>query len=103
MRAVLARRNMVRAACLAVAAACRACASAGSSGPAGRAGDGGQHGAVITVGSFDFPESVLLADLYAGALAANCSRVQLRGKNPRRVAGSWLRAQGLAWPGGASQ
>ena len=25
---------------------------------------------MITVGSFDFPESVLLADLYAGALAA---------------------------------
>jgi osmoprotectant transport system substrate-binding protein len=71
MRAVLARRNMVRAACLALAAACCACASAGGSGPAGRAGEGGQHGAVITVGSFDFPESVLLADLYAGALAAN--------------------------------
>ena len=71
MRAVLARRNLVRAACLALAAACcRACTSASGSGPAGRAGEGGQHGAVITVGSFDFPESVLLADLYAGALAA---------------------------------
>jgi len=32
--------------------------------PAGRAD------AAITVGSFDFPESVLLADIYAGALAA---------------------------------
>lgn len=30
----------------------------------------GQHGAVITVGSFDFPESVVLADIYGGALAA---------------------------------
>ena len=39
-------------------------------GPAGPAGGAGQHGAVITVGSFDFPESVLLADVYAGALAA---------------------------------
>ena len=30
----------------------------------------GQHDAVITVGSFDFPESVLLAEIYGGALAA---------------------------------
>ena len=63
---------MLRAACLALAAACCcACTSASGSGPAGRAGEAGQHSAVITVGSFDFPESVLLADLYAGALAAN--------------------------------
>jgi osmoprotectant transport system substrate-binding protein len=70
MRAALKRRNMLRAACLALAAACCACTSASGSGPAGRAAEAGQHGAVITVGSFDFPESVLLADLYAGALAA---------------------------------
>jgi osmoprotectant transport system substrate-binding protein len=70
MRAVLERRNMVPAACLALAAACCACTSASGSGTAGRAGEAGRHGAVITVGSFDFPESVLLADLYAGALAA---------------------------------
>ena len=61
---------MLRAACLALAAACCACTSASGSGPGGRVGEVGQHGAVITVGSFDFPESVLLADLYAGALAA---------------------------------
>jgi len=61
---------MVPAACLALAAACCACTSASGSGPAGRAGEAGRHGAVITVGSFDFPESILLADLYAGALAA---------------------------------
>ncbi|MGH3213205.1 MAG: ABC transporter substrate-binding protein [Trebonia sp.] len=61
---------MLRAACLALAAACCACTSASGSGPGGRVGEAGQHGAVITVGSFDFPESVLLADLYAGALAA---------------------------------
>jgi len=61
---------MVRAACLALTAACCACTSASGSGPAGRAADAGQPGAVVTVGSFDFPESVLLADLYAGALAA---------------------------------
>ena len=70
MRAVLERQNIVRAACLALAAACCACTSASGSGPAGRAGEAGRHSAVITVGSFDFPESVLLADLYAGALAA---------------------------------
>ena len=62
---------MLRAACLVLAATCCACTSASGSGPAGRAGEAGQHGAVITIGSFDFPESVLLADLYAGALAAN--------------------------------
>ena len=61
---------MLRAACLALAAACCACTSASGSGPAGRAGEASQHGAVITVGSFNFPESVLLADLYAGALRA---------------------------------
>ena len=62
---------MLRTACLVLAAVCCACTSASGSGPAGRAGEAGQHGAVITIGSFDFPESVLLADLYAGALAAN--------------------------------
>jgi osmoprotectant transport system substrate-binding protein len=61
---------MLRGACLALAAACCACTSASGSGPAGRAGETGRPDAMITVGSFDFPESVLLADLYAGALAA---------------------------------
>jgi osmoprotectant transport system substrate-binding protein len=70
MRALLERRNMLRAACLALTAACCACTSASGNGPTGRAGEAGQHGAVITVGSFDFPESVLLADIYADALAA---------------------------------
>ena len=32
-------------------------------------GEVGQHGAII-IGSFDFPESVLLADIYAHALTA---------------------------------
>jgi osmoprotectant transport system substrate-binding protein len=67
---VLERRNLLRGACLALAAACCACTSASGSGPAGRAGETGRPDAMITVGSFDFPESVLLADLYAGALAA---------------------------------
>jgi glycine betaine/choline ABC-type transport system substrate-binding protein len=98
---------MVRAACLALAAACCACTSASASGSAGRAGEAARPGAVITVGSFDFPESVLLADLYAGALGAQGfpvrvlpdlgprELVELRGQDPRLVAESWLRAHGL--------
>jgi osmoprotectant transport system substrate-binding protein len=70
MKAVPERRTVVYLACLALAAACCACTSASGSGPADRAGEASQHGAEITVGSFDFPESVLLADIYAGALTA---------------------------------
>jgi osmoprotectant transport system substrate-binding protein len=68
MRAALERRTVAYLACLALAVVCCACTGGGVS--ADPAGEAGQHGAVITVGSFDFPESVLLADLYAGALAA---------------------------------
>jgi osmoprotectant transport system substrate-binding protein len=52
-------------------AACPAC-TAGSAGgrPPGPASAGNAGPGVITVGSFDFPESVLLAQLYAGALSA---------------------------------
>ena len=53
-------------ACLVLAVVCCACGR----GPADHADGAGQHGAVITVGSFDFPESVLLADIYADALTA---------------------------------
>ena len=70
MRAVLERRNILRAACLALAVTCCACTSTSGSGLADQTGEAAGPGAVITVGSFDFPESVLLADLYAGALAA---------------------------------
>src|SRR5450631_4722837 len=68
MRAAPERRTVAYVACLALAVVCCACAC--SSAPADHAGGAGQHGAVVTVGSFDFPESVLLADIYAGALAA---------------------------------
>ena len=70
MRAEPERRTVAYVACLALAVVCCACTSASGSGPAGPAGGAGQRGAVITVGSFDFPESVLLADIYAGALTA---------------------------------
>ena len=66
MRAAPKRRAVVSVACLALAVVCCACGSA----PADHAGGPGQHGAVITVASFDFPESVLLADIYADALTA---------------------------------
>src|SRR5450755_4304406 len=68
MRAAPERQTVAYVACLALAIACCACAC--SSAPADHAGGAGQHGAVITVGSFDFPESVLLADIYADALTA---------------------------------
>jgi osmoprotectant transport system substrate-binding protein len=63
-------RALVRVACLALAVTCTAGAAAcatDSSRPAAPAPD---SRAAITVGSFNFPESVLLAYLYADALAA---------------------------------
>ena len=59
---------MAYVACLALAVVCCACACACGSGPADHAEGAAQHGAVITVGSFDFPESVLLAGIHADAL-----------------------------------
>ena len=123
LRAVLKRRKMLRAAFLALAVACCDCTSASGSGPARGAGEA-VRGAVITVGSFGFPESVLLARrdvvarygprlvavlntvsarLTTGSLRALNAQVQLRGEDPRLLAGSWLRTQGLAPMGGASR
>ncbi len=68
MRAEPERRTVAYVACLALAIVCCACACACSSAPPDSADGAAQHGAVITVGSFDFPESVLLADIYADAL-----------------------------------
>jgi osmoprotectant transport system substrate-binding protein len=59
------RRGIVRAVCLALGLACASCTAPGSPGTAVSFG-----GQVITVGSFNFPESILLAYLYAGALSA---------------------------------
>jgi len=67
MKAERERRTVAYVAFLALAVVCCACAC--GSAPADHADGAGQHGAVITVGSFDFPESVLLADIYADALA----------------------------------
>jgi len=60
-------RAMARAACLVLAVACAACTTASSGTPT--AGGPARGSAVITVGSFDFPESILLAYLYADVLA----------------------------------
>jgi osmoprotectant transport system substrate-binding protein len=59
--------TMLLAAGLGLALALPACTS--SSGPAAQ--EAHRQNAVITVGSFDFPESVLLARIYGQALAAN--------------------------------
>ena len=64
----MARRSVVAAAGLALAISCAACTGSSSNSPP--APPGGVGHAVITVGSFDFPESVLLAYLYAGVLSA---------------------------------
>jgi osmoprotectant transport system substrate-binding protein len=58
---------MARAACLVLTVACAACTTASSRAPAARGPGSGS--AVITVGSFNFPESILLAYLYADVLA----------------------------------
>jgi len=60
-------RALARAACLLLTVCCAACTSASSGAPAGGGPGGGS--AVITVGSFNFPESTLLAYLYADVLA----------------------------------
>jgi osmoprotectant transport system substrate-binding protein len=67
-------RALAGGACLALAAACAACTTGGS--PAPPAASRGPP-AVITVGSFNFPESVLLAYMYSGALAAKGYRVRV--------------------------
>ncbi len=61
--------TMFRAACIGLTLTLSACTSAG--GHASPAGGklNGSH--AVTVGAFDFPESVLLAEIYGQALAAN--------------------------------
>ena len=49
---------------------CSGCTPGTSRGPPTGAQTAGRHRAVITVGAFDFPESVLLAHLYGDALKA---------------------------------
>jgi osmoprotectant transport system substrate-binding protein len=60
------RWRVLLAACLALAVLCAACTGSGSHGS--RRAAAGK--ATITVGSFNFPENILLAYFYADALAA---------------------------------
>ena len=53
-----------------VNAVCAGCIPGISRGPPSGSDPAGQHAAVITVGSFDFPESTVLADIYGDALKA---------------------------------
>jgi osmoprotectant transport system substrate-binding protein len=78
MRAVLESRKVLSAVWLAFAVVCCACTSASGRAPHKDSREVGQHGAVIAVGSFDFPESVLLADIYGGALAARGFPVRIQ-------------------------
>jgi osmoprotectant transport system substrate-binding protein len=55
---------------IALAAMCSGCMPWTSREPPSGAHTAGRHGAVITVGSFDFPESVLLAHIYGDVLKA---------------------------------
>jgi osmoprotectant transport system substrate-binding protein len=55
---------------LVVTAVCAGCMTGTSRGPPSGPDPAGQHAAVITVGSFDFPESTVLADIYGDALKA---------------------------------
>jgi osmoprotectant transport system substrate-binding protein len=69
-------RAVLTAACTGLAIALAACTSSGGNASSA-AGPAGRPGTVITVGSFDFPESVLLAQIYGQALAANDFPVRL--------------------------
>jgi osmoprotectant transport system substrate-binding protein len=53
-----------------VTAVCAGCTTGTSRGPPSGPDPAGRHAAVITVGSFDFPESTVLADIYGDALKA---------------------------------
>jgi osmoprotectant transport system substrate-binding protein len=78
--------KLLRTACAGLAAALTACTPPGG-GPSPTTGEpAGRPGRVIAVGSFDFPESVLLAEIYGQALGAAKFPVQiLQNVGPREV------------------
>jgi osmoprotectant transport system substrate-binding protein len=63
-------RVVLIAACAGLAVTLSACTSSGGYASSAAGNPAGRDGGVITVGSFDFPESVLLAEIYGQALAA---------------------------------
>jgi osmoprotectant transport system substrate-binding protein len=64
-------RAVLIAACAGLAVALSACTSSAGHASFAAGKPAGRDSAVITVGSFDFPESVLLAEIYGQALAAD--------------------------------
>jgi osmoprotectant transport system substrate-binding protein len=83
-------RAALIAACTGLMVALPACTSSSGSVPSA-AGLVGRPGTVITVGSFDFPESVLLAEIYGQALAAASFPVRiLPDLGPRELVDSAL-------------
>jgi osmoprotectant transport system substrate-binding protein len=83
-------RVILRAACAGLAVVLSACVSSGGPTTPTGATAAGPPG-VITVGSFDFPESVLLAEIYGQALAARRLPVRiLPDLGPRELVDSAL-------------
>ena len=79
-------RALVCAACLTFALAATACTAAGGQGQPVPTAETGAGRPVIVVGSFNFPESVMLAYLYADALAGRGYPVRvLPGLGPREL------------------
>jgi osmoprotectant transport system substrate-binding protein len=62
--------KMLGAVCLGLAVVMAACTSSSGNASSATGEPGDRPGRVISVGSFDFPESVLLAEIYGQALAA---------------------------------
>ncbi|HUK70609.1 MAG TPA: ABC transporter substrate-binding protein [Streptosporangiaceae bacterium] len=84
-------RRMIGAACVGVAAVLTACTTGDGQHSAAAGNAAGRAAAVITVGSFNFPESVLLAEIYGEALAAKKFPVQIRADlGPRELVDSAL-------------
>jgi osmoprotectant transport system substrate-binding protein len=84
-------RKIFGAASVVLAVALSACSSADGHLGSAASQPPRPHGAVITVGSFDFPESVLLAEIYGQALAARKLPVRiLPDLGPRELVDSAL-------------
>ena len=67
---LISRAMCAAASSVVLAVACAACVSSSVPRSPSSGHTAGPNRAVIAVGSFDFPESVLLAEIYGGALAA---------------------------------
>lgn len=64
------RKGALRTVCLLLAVLCVACTGSGNHDPPGGTQQPAAAGTAVTVASFNFPESVLLAHVYADALTA---------------------------------